>query len=142
MIWASQNRPQTLPKRLQNRWSQKTAIFRWFLIPILHSPFRGFLDNVHFPWGKSLFSGFQLRVQVQNQFTVFSLKLPQNPFQNEVRGLQKSMLKTYCFSTSIFGGFGLEIGASWASKMEPSWPQNRFFRLLGAFLSILQISVF
>ena len=49
MIWTSQNLPQTLPKRLQNRRSPKTAIFRCFLTTNLHSPFRGCLDNVHFP---------------------------------------------------------------------------------------------
>ena len=37
------------------------------------------------------------------------------------------MPKTYCFLTSIFWGFGLDFGRSWASKMEPSWefwPKN------------------
>ena len=32
------------------------------------------------------------------------------------------MPKTCCFLTSFFSGFGLDFGASWASKMEPSWP--------------------
>ena len=52
------------------------------------------------------------------------------------------MLKTFCFSTSIFGGFGLHFGASGASKMEASWAQIRFFLILGAFLLRLKIHVF
>ena len=37
------------------------------------------------------------------------------------------MSKMCRFSTSIFQGFGLDFGGSWASKMEPSslfWPQK------------------
>ena len=45
----------------------------------------------------------------------------QKPFQNEVRTMKKSMSKTCCFLTSIFGGSGLDFGGSWASNLEPSW---------------------
>ena len=38
-----------------------------------------------------------------------------------VRSTWNSMPKTCCFLTSIFSGFGLDFGGSWASKMEPSW---------------------
>ena len=58
---------------------------------------------------------------------IFGPKTSQKAFQNEVRDLQKSMLKTPCFSTSIFSRLGLDLGASWASKAEPSsplWPQK------------------
>ena len=58
---------------------------------------------------------------------MFGPKTSQKPFQNEVRDLQKSMLKTPCFSTSIFSRLGLDFGASLASKIEPSspfWPQK------------------
>ena len=53
---------------------------------------------------------------------IFDPKTSQKPFQNEVRDLQKSMLKTPCFSTSIFSRHGLDFGASLASKIEPSSP--------------------
>ena len=32
------------------------------------------------------------------------------------------MPKIDCFSASIFGRFGLDFGASWASNLDPSWP--------------------
>ena len=48
-------------------------------------------------------------------------KTYQKPFQNEVRTMKKSMPKTCCFLTSIFWGSGLDLGASWASNLEPSW---------------------
>ena len=53
----------------------------------------------------------------------FFPKTSRKPLRNDVRTLQKSMLKTYCFVTSIFGGFGLDFGASWAPKMGSGWPK-------------------
>ena len=43
--------------------------------------------------------------------------------QNEIRTPKKSMPKTMLFSTSIFSGFGLDFGGSWASNLEPSPPR-------------------
>ena len=42
------------------------------------------------------------------------------------------MPKTCCFLTSFFSGFGLDFGASWASKMEPSWLQIAISSILDA----------
>ena len=52
------------------------------------------------------------------------------------------MPKTCCFSTSIFSGFGLDFGGSWASKLDPSWllkPQNF---TAPAHFYLLKLSVF
>ena len=52
------------------------------------------------------------------------------------------MPKTCWFSTSIFWGFGLDLGGSWASKMEPSWPK-RPGKIVGtALLDPLKLKVF
>ena len=48
-------------------------------------------------------------------------KTIQKPLKNHTRATPKSLLKTHCFLTSIFSPLGLDFGASWASKMEPSW---------------------
>ena len=48
-------------------------------------------------------------------------KTYQKPFQKGTGTPQKSMSKTCCFLTSIFWSFGLDLGASWVSKLEPSW---------------------
>ena len=50
-------------------------------------------------------------------------KTIQQPFQNEVRTLEKSVPKPSCFSTSIFEGLGLDFGASWASFLELIFPK-------------------
>ena len=83
-------------------------------------------------------------------FRAFFLpKIIQKPFQNEVRTLQKSMLKTHCFLTSLFFGFrpsqssfwegfrwllgasGSLWGASWA-PLGHSWaPLGRSWAPLG-----------
>ena len=52
------------------------------------------------------------------------------------------MPKTMVFSTSIFWGFGLHLGASWASKMEPSWPKRLGKTLKQALLDRLKLKVF
>ena len=69
-------------------------------------------------------------------------KTYQKPFQNQVRTLSKSMPKTCCFLTSIFSGLGLDLGASWASKLEPSWLLKRKKITWGAPWSDLKLSVF
>ena len=45
------------------------------------------------------------------------------------------------FSTSFFSGFGLDFGGSWASKMEPSWPEIDFCVYLMLFLCLLNLKV-
>ena len=52
------------------------------------------------------------------------------------------MPKTYCFLTSIFWGFSLDFGRSWASKMEPSWPFWDQKTAMLAHLNHLKIDVF
>ena len=55
-------------------------------------------------------------------------KIMKKPTKNSLkrcRTLLKSMLKTCCFLTSIFSGFGLDLERSWASNLEPSWPKMR-----------------
>ena len=139
MAWASPNPPKILSKCLQNCVPKKHAILHRFLVDFccllyepnlkIRAPTQCF---VSFPHN----SGFRF-------LHAFSVrKTYQKPFQNEVRTLLKSMLKMCCFLTSIFSGSSLDFGASWASKLEPSWAQNRFVSLLGAFLSILKLSVF
>ena len=59
----------------------------------------------------------------------------QKTYQNDVRTLQKSMLKIYCFFTLIFLGFGLNFGSSWASNLEPSWQFCRQTVVIWAFLN-------
>ena len=52
------------------------------------------------------------------------------------------MPETMLFSTSIFSGFGLDFGASWASKMEPSSPFWTKKNRMGALFYFLKIDVF
>ena len=59
-------------------------------------------------------------------------KAHQKPVQNDVRTLQKSMLKICRFSTAIFSGFGLDFGVSWASNLEPSWLEKSILIMLTA----------
>ena len=48
-ILTSQNHPQTLPKRLQNRCSKKHRFFRGFLLQFLYFCYLGNLENINFP---------------------------------------------------------------------------------------------
>ncbi len=80
------------------------------------------LENINCPEEKSMFFRFSRKACFCDFRAFFLPKIIKKPFQNEVRTLQKSMPKTCWFSTSIFWGFGLDLGGSWASKMEPSWP--------------------
>ena len=102
------------------------------MLQFLYICYLGNLENINFPLGKPLFLRFSLKTCFCN-FHAFSVqKTYQKPFQNEVRTMKKSMPKTCCFLTSIFWGSGLDFGASWASKMEPSWLTTCIFCLGGA----------
>ena len=120
----SQNPPKTLPKCLPNRTFKKHAIFHRFFRRF--SPFFNirFLENRHFPQGKSLFLKVSLKTCFCKGPSFLHRKTYQKHFKNDIRNLQKSMSNIDCFSTSIFSGFGLDFGAPWASKMEPSWLKN------------------
>ena len=52
------------------------------------------------------------------------------------------MPKTYCFSASIFSGFGLDFGGSWASNLEPSWPFWLLKTSAPAHFYLLKLNVF
>ena len=124
-ILAFPNLPQTLPKSFQNRCSKKHANFDSFLTIFCFNLTRRNLKNINFPIVKSLILRFSSNLCFYN-FLGFSVpktyqKAFQKAFQNEVRTLQKSMPKMCRFSTSIFEGFGLDFGVSWASKLTPSW---------------------
>ena len=98
-ILASQTRPETLPKSIQNRYSKKHTLFLQFFNEFCH-----------------MLQWLNLKIRAPTQcFVDFSHKCPfpflhnflvqkasQKPFQNEVQTMKKSMSKTYCFSTSIF----------------------------------------
>ena len=56
---------------------------------------------------------------------IFGPKTYPKPFQNDVRALPKSTSKMCCFLTSIFSGFRLDFGGSWASNLNPSSLQKR-----------------
>ena len=122
-ILASQNPPKSLPKRLRNRCPNKHAIFQRFLLEFCSFRCPRFLENHGFPIGKSLFLRFSLKSCFCNFRACWVQKTYQKPFQNETQTLEKSMLKTHWFLTSIFSRLGLDFGASWASKMEPNWPK-------------------
>ena len=117
-ILASQNPAKTLPKSFQNRCPKKHAIFHrfWF-----EKCFVAKVPTSISYWFLQYF--LPLRHFSSNRFLhAFSVqKTYQKPFQNDVWTLAKSMSKMCCFLTSFFSGFGLDFGASWASKMEPSW---------------------
>ena len=80
-----------------------------------------FLENMHFTMGKSLFSRFSLKECFYNFCLFFLQKIDQEPFQNEVRELEKSMPKTWFLLTSIVSHSSLDFGGSLASKLEPNW---------------------
>ena len=119
-ILASQTPPQTLPKSFQNRGSKKHAIFHRFL---LEKPSAAKVPTSIPYWFLPIKMALG-RFSSNRCLQAFSIqKAYQKPLQNQVRTLSKSMPKTCCFLTSIFSGFGLDLEASWASKMEPSWLQ-------------------
>ena len=138
----SQNPPQTLPKPIRNRCSRTNLIFYAIVAQTFDIFKRRNLENINFPWGKSIFFRFSRKACFCNFHAFFLPKLIPKPFQNEVRTLQKSMPKTCWFSTSIFWGFGLDLGGSWASKMEPSWPFWPQNVAVSGLLSHLKLKVF
>ena len=58
-------------------------------------------------------------------------KTYEKPFQNDVRTLPKSMLKTSGLSTSIFSGLGFDLGRSWALPSVSWAPLGRSWAALG-----------
>ena len=122
MVWGSPNPFKIHPKSIQNRASKKHSICHRFLFDLFRFFDLRFLGNVRFTTVKPLIRRFS-RKSCSFDFPLFFFqKTYQKTLQNEIRTLQKSMLRTCCFSTSICEGFGLDLGGSWASKMEPSWP--------------------
>ena len=118
------NPPKTFPKSFQNRRPKKHAIFHRFLFALFRFFDLRFLGNVRFTTVKPLIRRFSQKSRFFDFPPFFFQKTYPKPLRNEVRTLQKSMLKTCWFSTWIFLGFGLDLGGSWASKMEPSWPKD------------------
>ena len=113
LILAPQNPSKIHPKCLQNRCLKKHAIFQRFLLIfgcLLQEP------NLKFHAPTQCFVSFSQKSSVRFWHTFSVQKTFQKPFQNEVRTLPKSMPKRCCLSTSIFSGFGLDLGGSWASK--------------------------
>ena len=118
---------QNLTKYLRNRCSKKHGIFQGFLLE------KCFVAKVStstkhwfFPIRMAL-GRFSLR-RFLHGFS--GPKTIPKPLKNHARTLPKSMLKTCCFLTSFFSGFGLDFGASWASKLEPSWQKIAKFTTL------------
>ena len=58
-------------------------------------------------------------------------KTYEKPFQNDVRTLLKSMLKTFGLSTSIFSGLSFDLGWSWALPSVSWAPLGRSWAALG-----------
>ena len=127
----------TLPKSIQNRCS-RTNLIPYAIVAQTFDIFkRRNLENINFPLGKSMFFRFSRKACLCGFGAFFLPKLIPKPFQNEVQTLQKSMPKTCWFSTSIFWGFGLDLGGSWAAKLA----QNGF-QTWGCSLKILRCSDF
>ena len=116
--------PKTLPKSIQNAFKidvpKNMDCFEVFCYSFCIFVILETLKISIFPRENPLFLRFSLKTCSCN-FHVFSIqKTYQKPFQNEVRTMKKSMSKTCCFLTSIFGGSGFDFGESWASNLEPS----------------------
>ena len=110
--------PKTIPKSIQNRCPKKHAILDRFLFI--------FCCMLQEPTSKKraptqCFVSFSHNSVYHFLHALLVQKTYQKPFQNDVRTLPKSMLKMCCFLTSIFSGFGLDFGESWASNLEQSW---------------------
>ena len=119
-ILASQNPPKTSPKSSQNRCPKKHAIFRRFLFEkcsVAKMPTSIPYWFLQYKMALGRFSSSCFWHGFGPQKTI------QKPLENRARATQKSISKTCCFLTSIFSRFGLDFGASWASKMEPSPPR-------------------
>ena len=113
MILAFQNLSTILPKRLQNRCPKKHAIFHRFLfekcsVAKMPTSIPYWFLQYKMALGRFSSSCFLRGFGIQ--------KTIQKPLKNHARATQKSISKTCCFLTSIFSRFGLDFGASWASK--------------------------
>ena len=138
-ILVVQTNPKTVPKCFPNRRPKKHAIFRRFSLEkclvaqvptsILYWFLQYFLLVGHFSSNRCLHA-FLVR------------KTFQNPLQNLSRTLSKSMPKTCCFLISVFWGFGLDLKASWASNLEPSWLKIVKKTIGCALPSFLKLDVF
>ena len=120
MVLASQTPPKTMPKRLRKRCLNKHAIFQRFWLEkafVARAPtsISYWFFQYEMAFGRFSSNRFSHGFGVQ--------KTIQKPLKNHARATQKSISKTCCFLTSIFSRFGLDFGASWASKMEPSPPR-------------------
>ena len=100
------------------------------------------LENINFFSGKSIFFKFSWKSCFCDFRAFFLPKIIPKPFQNEVRTMKKSMPKRCWFPTSIFWGFGFDLGGSWASKMEPCWLKNSKIEIRTAFFGCLKLNVF
>ena len=69
-----------------------------------------------------------------------NLEAQDPPKRNPKR--EKLMLRNNIFLTSIFSGFGIDFGRSWASKLEPSWVFLPKKMIRGALLSHIKLDVF
>ena len=124
---------QTLPKSIHNRGPKKHTNFHRFL-PAFSCLLQEPTSKKRAP--TQCFVSFSHNSAYRFWHALSVQKTYQKPSQNEVRTLEKSMLKTCWFLTSIFKGLGLDFGGFWASKLEPSWVKLalklRSERLLGA----------
>ena len=95
-IWASQSPAETLPKCVQNRIPKKHAIFLRFLLETASvAKVPTCVSYGVFPYKMPVG-----RFSSPRFWHVFWLpKTNQKTFQNDTLNLQKSMLKTNCFST-------------------------------------------
>ena len=128
-ISASRNRAQTLPKPYQNRCPKKHAIFHRFLLE------KRFVAKVSTSTKHWFFPIRMALGRFSSRRFLYGFSVPKTypkPFENHARATPKSLLKTHCFLTSIFLCFSLDFGASWASKMEPSWLQIAISSILTA----------
>ena len=109
-----------VPECIQNRGSKKHIIFIEFGVD-----FSSFFDSPTLKF--CAHSQCFVRIFYFSLFLIWrrfwSRKTSQKRLRNHPETMKKSMLKACCFSTSIFERSGLDLGASRASKMEPSWPK-------------------
>ena len=118
--------PKTFPKPFQTASQlalpKNMQCFIDFCALFLLFSMSDFLGIIIFLWRKSLFLKVSLKTCFCNRPSFLHRKTYQKRFKNDVRNLQKSTSKIDCFSASIFWGFGLVLGASWASKLDSKSP--------------------
>ena len=125
---ASQNPSKILPKRFRNRCSNRHAILHRFLFQktcVAKAPTSILYWFLQYKMALGRFSSSCFLHGFGIQKTI------QKPLKNHARATQKSISKTCCFLTSIFSGFGLDFGDSWALL-------GRSWALLGASWALLR----